>query len=361
MWVPFSVSQTSSQNTGQSAASPPLTCLTPSSEPLPHTSATAVMNSPVAPVLIPSTSKPLSNQMSFSSCSSPAQFSGLLTTPTAHTVPRPPPLTVKKLCHLRGQMLRPSASLAVSWGPAVPPMLLKQPVLNCSAAHPQGPPPTVLWTSSPDVCQVFPILLSQEAPSTVRQPETNLQILPALAPSQTSTCPSSASKPLPQTGVTSDANSPVVDLSSQTSITPPTSTGGPLTQTDGATDTHLSVPQQTLDQHLVSSPLQVVRAVADSACDHSVQQVKARQQEPTENEPTSTVSEETEPAGKVGHLDLSRWQPRVTLFRLPVTPPCHGSEESEVGHHLWTLRAYIRSTCPVLCTQIVLFSVSSLK
>lgn len=255
---------------------------------------------------------------------------------------------------LKNPVQGPSASLSVSWGPALPPTLLKllaaEPVLNSSAAHPQGPPPTVLWTNSPAVCQMFPVFISQEAPSTVRQQEASLQILPA--PSQTSTCPSSASKPLPQTGVTSDANPPAVDLSSQTSIAPPTSTGRPLPQTD----THLSVPQQTLDQRLVSWPLkqqQVVRAVADSACDHSVQQVKARQQEPEENEPTSTVSEEPQPAGKVGHLDLIRWQPRVTLFRLPTTSPCPGGEDPEVRHHLWALRA---STCPGLYTQTLLFN-----
>ncbi|KAM9353584.1 uncharacterized protein trim33l [Symphorus nematophorus] len=81
----------------------------------------------------------------------------------------------------------------------------------------------------------------------------------------------------------------------------------------------------------------VVRAVADSACDRSVQQVAARQQEPAENEPTSTVSEESEPAGNpaerdveepgsvIGHPDcLSKWQPRVSLFRLPVSLPLPG-------------------------------------
>lgn len=86
-----------------------------------------------------------------------------------------------------------------------------------------------------------------------------------------------------------------------------------------------------------------MRAVADSACDRSVQQVAARVQEPAENEPTSTVSEETEAARKpsvaevsdrdaeelssvIGHPHciLSQWQPRVSLFRLPVSPPRPG-------------------------------------
>ncbi len=87
-----------------------------------------------------------------------------------------------------------------------------------------------------------------------------------------------------------------------------------------------------------------MRALADSACDRSVQQVAARRQEPAENEPTSTVSEETEPAERpsapevsdrdgeelssvIGHPDfsLSQWQPRVSLFRLPVSLPRPGS------------------------------------
>ncbi len=90
----------------------------------------------------------------------------------------------------------------------------------------------------------------------------------------------------------------------------------------------LKLPQQ--------SP--VVQAVADSACDHSVQPVTVSLQETEENEPTSTVSEETESAGKaaatevsdgdaeeprtvIGYPDcsLNQWQPRVSLFRLPVS------------------------------------------
>lgn len=117
----------------------------------------------------------------------------------------------------------------------------------------------------------------------------------------------------------------------------------------------------------------VVKAVADSACDHSVQQVEARQQEPAENEPTSTVCEETEPVesacetansdfeepkSMIGQQDcsLSQWQPKVSLLRLPVPPSrpghplpgfrlVHGeaedeiyleelSEDCEVGLHL---------------------------
>ncbi|KAM6995249.1 transcription intermediary factor 1-beta, partial [Tautogolabrus adspersus] len=88
----------------------------------------------------------------------------------------------------------------------------------------------------------------------------------------------------------------------------------------------------------------VVKAMADSACDSSVQQVTLRHQEPAENEPTSTVSEEPEPSEKpstpevldsdteepsseIGGQDfkLSLWQPRVSLDRLPLALSHPGS------------------------------------
>ncbi|XP_055359134.1 uncharacterized protein trim33l isoform X2 [Betta splendens] len=84
----------------------------------------------------------------------------------------------------------------------------------------------------------------------------------------------------------------------------------------------------------------VVKAVADSACDHGMQQVEMKRQEPAENEPTSTMCEETEPLQSrsetadsdsedpsgPGQQDsrLSQWQPKVCLFRLPLPPPPPG-------------------------------------
>ncbi|KAL7393925.1 hypothetical protein ABVT39_017912 [Epinephelus coioides] len=53
-------------------------------------------------------------------------------------------------------------------------------------------------------------------------------------------------------------------------------------------------PHSSSLKHQQQSP--VVRAVADSACDRSVQQVAVRRQEPAENEPTSTVSGDPAPA-----------------------------------------------------------------
>nr|XP_020514950.1 uncharacterized protein LOC110003739 isoform X2 [Labrus bergylta] len=89
-------------------------------------------------------------------------------------------------------------------------------------------------------------------------------------------------------------------------------------------------------------PSVVVKAVADSACDSSVQQVTPRHQEPAENEPTSTVSEDPEPSetpstpevldsdteepssSNCQDFKLSLWQPRVSLDRLPLALPKPG-------------------------------------
>ncbi|XP_074540409.1 uncharacterized protein trim33l isoform X2 [Halichoeres trimaculatus] len=85
-------------------------------------------------------------------------------------------------------------------------------------------------------------------------------------------------------------------------------------------------------------PSPVVRAVADSACDSSVQQVALRQHEPSENEPTSTVSEEPEPEVDLAPIEsesddeepepldskLNQCQPIVSLYRLPLGPTHQG-------------------------------------
>ncbi|XP_035861688.1 uncharacterized protein LOC116063561 [Sander lucioperca] len=64
-------------------------------------------------------------------------------------------------------------------------------------------------------------------------------------------------------------------------------------------DPRSSSPKQQQQQN------PVVRAVADSACDGGVQQFAPRRQEPAENEPTSTVSEELAPAGEPSAADAS--------------------------------------------------------
>lgn len=100
-----------------------------------------------------------------------------------------------------------------------------------------------------------------------------------------------------------------------------------------------------------SSQNPVVRAVADSACDLSAQQVTARQ--PVENEPTSTMYEETEPAAKPAELSDaeedthgSLSQSQLPLVRVPESPPrparlgeeeelhLEMREDSQVGAHL---------------------------
>nr|XP_046256117.1 E3 ubiquitin-protein ligase TRIM33 isoform X2 [Scatophagus argus] len=149
----------------------------------------------------------------------------------------------------------------------------------------------------------------------------------------TSTYAASTCRLLPHTEITSDTASPVPDVHQTTSVFLPNhhlpkddtpATGGPLPSRPDITSSSLKQQQQQSA---------VVREVADSACDHNVEQVTVRQQEPEENEPTSTVSEESEQAEKlsapeeesssvIGHpaCSLSKWQPRVSLFRLPVSP-----------------------------------------
>ncbi|CAJ1061257.1 transcription intermediary factor 1-beta [Xyrichtys novacula] len=82
----------------------------------------------------------------------------------------------------------------------------------------------------------------------------------------------------------------------------------------------------------LQQPGAVVRAVADSACDSSRQTLTLRPQEPSENEPTSTVLEEPEPTPEVLEKDteelgsvvecldlkLTQRRPVVPLFRLPL-------------------------------------------
>ncbi|XP_028437464.1 uncharacterized protein LOC114557932 isoform X3 [Perca flavescens] len=62
-------------------------------------------------------------------------------------------------------------------------------------------------------------------------------------------------------------------------------------------------PSSPKQQQQQNNP--VVRAMADSACDGGVQQFAPRRQEPAENEPTSTMSEELAPAGEPSAADES--------------------------------------------------------
>ncbi|XP_038568332.1 transcription intermediary factor 1-beta [Micropterus salmoides] len=181
---------------------------------------------------------------------------------------------------------------------------------------------------------------------TASRTTTSDQLCPSYSSSvtpPTTTYLTPSCETLPQTENTCDTDSPVpvnspppssctgINQSSVPVTTTTEVTSGALTSSEGPTTSPLKHQQQ--------SP--VVKAVADSACDRSVQQVVARQHEHAENEPTSTMSEETEAAGKpftpevsdkdepiaeIGHPDysLSKWQPRVRLFRLPVSPPHPG-------------------------------------
>ncbi|XP_076592588.1 transcription intermediary factor 1-beta isoform X2 [Chaetodon auriga] len=170
-------------------------------------------------------------------------------------------------------------------------------VLNGPAAPHQNQPTAVLLPSSHTVYQVscvpqFPMMLSQTPSYTFPNPQ----------PLEDRSCVAVTSGPV-------------------------SSPGRPFSETG---------PQSS---SLKRSP--VVRAVADSACGRRVKWVSVRRRKPAENEPTSTVFEDAipaasapevsnrdarEPSSLTGHPDYSQsqWQPRVSLFRLPVSPPCPG-------------------------------------
>lgn len=175
---------------------------------------------------------------------------------------------------------------------------------------------------------------------------------PNITESSSTAPPNSSCKPRPQTGTISDTKSHVPEHNMASWWT--MCTNAEASPAPG----HLATSQETMDQdNPPSSPeclpsditsscqqqIEVVRAVADSACDRSERQAMATQ-EPTENEPSSTVSEESEPAqtpteepsSVIGRTrcSLSQWQPRVTLFRLPEVYLKGIRPDSEVGRHL---------------------------
>ncbi|KAK5873385.1 hypothetical protein PBY51_018431 [Eleginops maclovinus] len=90
----------------------------------------------------------------------------------------------------------------------------------------------------------------------------------------------------------------------------------------------LSLPPAMCQLRMLLQPSPVVRAVADSACDCSVQPL-AERQEPAENEPTSTISEE--PAGETsapGEPDHEAAESSSVIgypgCMLPLRPPAAG-------------------------------------
>ncbi|KAM8733967.1 uncharacterized protein trim33l isoform 2-T3 [Acanthopagrus schlegelii] len=259
-------------------------------------------------------------------------------------------------------------------------------VLNQPAAPQQTQPP-VLLTNSQQVFQVLPVMPSKAPSYTIGQKRNGSgKVLSVAAAASsithpTSTCSASSCKSLPQTRTTNDLSSPsqlCLPPSCSSTVTLHTSTYRPLPHPDipsPVPENHLTTSQTTSDptpphQTVTNSDLQplkdqivtpsgplsllqcltsvspgsspqspVVRAVADSACDLSVQQVTARQ--PVENEPTSTMYEETEPAAKPAevsdgeedtHGSLSQSQP--PLVSVPESPPCPGHLGEEEELHL---------------------------
>ncbi|XP_051255280.1 E3 ubiquitin-protein ligase TRIM33 isoform X1 [Dicentrarchus labrax] len=365
-WVPFSVSPTSNQSrdTPASSSSLPPTSLTL----LPQTSTT--FNSPVPPA--PTT------------CSTLMSASNQSRSPvTAASFRQPSSSTAETLSNpgrdpTRGQTNQPvSLGFYSSAGPSPSCKVVKviQPSVGPNQPAAPGPPTNVHTVYR---MSYVPEFLSPAAskPSDTTSQKSLFHLLPPPSSSSsspsltlsTSTCLSPSRGTLPQTGNTCDSPVPVHCPSTSRSPSSQSDASGMSTtkqhpSCDTLRTSHLEEKRSQVSTSVIATgdqisvglgptappsvPLScsspnhqpqspVVRAVADSACDRSVQQVAARRQEPAENEPTSTVSEETEPAGKlpaaeepssvIGRPDcsLSQWQPTVPLFRLPVSMPPPG-------------------------------------
>ncbi|XP_026173624.1 E3 ubiquitin-protein ligase TRIM33 [Mastacembelus armatus] len=352
-WVPFCVSQTSNQNRDAPPAS--------------HTIAAPAPTNPT-----PTSSLPVSSYQNFNQSGAPCTTSN---TPASSVPVNPLSSSIlQTFSHTKtnlGQVqwikndkpasaFRPLRPIVSNGPPSTAPstsckVLIPQSLLQNKTAASRG----VLLTNALTVYQLpsWPLIsVTPQCPVVIRP--TLSCTLPA------TTCPTEQKHgsvvgsliPGPQTPVLVSGQTLSLDTAANCN------SAGPSQM---AVQTHKQTPSpQTLnDKHPPSSPLAppfevtadlsslkheqqslVVKAVADSACDHSVPLVEEGPQEPAENEPTSTVCEETEPAEKllaperadsnaeepgsvIGQQDysMSQWQPRVCLYRLPAfqCPPEH--------------------------------------
>lgn len=376
----------------------------PSSSPSCSTSFSCASSSPTC-------ASPTSTQLSFdvSSCQNLKQSNIPFVTSNSFNIIQPvQPLsswTIKTLSHLNTTLsqvqiksiqpvsavpltLQPKSGVVMSAGPSsyytVLTAMPQSVVLDPGPALHQKQPGAVLPSTSrplalPSVVPEPPMLLNQTSTApenTCSKQQKHCSLLSGSAPGKVDTVSDSA-EVLPVTaadnrvsvGTSHDAQPNDKHLSNHQTLTEKSSAVpcGPVSFLQAVTS-DISPDSSSLKHEQQSL---VVKAVADSACDHGVQQVETRLQEPAENEPTSTVCEETEPAGSacettdsepeepksvIGQQDcsLSQW-PKVSLFRLPVPPArpgrplpgfrlVHGdedeiyleemSEDSQVGFHL---------------------------
>ncbi|XP_056236749.1 E3 ubiquitin-protein ligase TRIM33 isoform X3 [Seriola aureovittata] len=294
-WIPFSVSQTSNQNTPDTsspypAVTPPTsTSLAPSCKTLPQTRTTNDTASLVPVQHPPSSLSSLSlppppktrTSTSNQSCLPPSSCPNLNqpTQPVQSQSSSTLTLVSQQLPIRSGLSLSKALSPSCTVQLVQPAVVLNQPTLvPLITAQTQ----TVYQVSGSSVA-LYPVM-----------PQ-----LPQLLLCQTVSCP-------PVSG--SCQNLPAASAENSISVGQ-SHTAAPnhctLTDESSAAHTRLlasqrlicdSAPHPSSLKHQPQST--VVMAEADSACDHKVPEEAAKPQEPAENRPTSTVTEGTKPSGK---------------------------------------------------------------
>ncbi|XP_041798506.1 transcription intermediary factor 1-beta isoform X2 [Chelmon rostratus] len=300
-WIPFSVSQTSNLNRDTPAAA--------SCRLLIQTTSPADADSTVPVSGASAPWKSSSGQSSVNQSGFPRTTTTTTAMPLSQTVKRRP--YSRRSSHLR--TIPTQALLPMTRVQVVSPSVNLQPV-SFGVSLPAGLslPCTVLKLFQPSLVLNRPTTFHQNQPTAVLLPNSQTVYQVSCVP-RVPTLPSqTASNNLPNHQPLRDGSCMAI-------------TSGPVSPPR----CHISGTGPG-SSSLEESP--VVSAVADSACGRRVQRVAVGRRQPAENEPTSTVSEETAPAEKPSPPeasnreagDPSQRQPRVSLFRLPVSPPRPG-------------------------------------
>ncbi|XP_071325176.1 transcription intermediary factor 1-alpha isoform X2 [Trachinotus anak] len=352
--IPFSVSQTSNQNTPDtSTSSPAITpptsiSLAPTCKTLPQTRTTTDPASPV-PVNHPSSSSkalslpPPPKTRTSNDTVSPLSVS--CPPPSSRPNLKQPicPMTTSGV-FIPTQPVKPETLSALKTNQSQVVLMKNQVQPVCTTVSKQTVGSIRSLSKGPSQsCTVVnliqsPLVLSQ--PPRQNQPTTVL-LNGAHTVDQVSSCP-----------ITPCQTVSCAPLSVSRQKLPEASAENSVGQSSTAADKSSAVPTGLLDsQHLVGDASSVkhqqqspvLKVEADSACDHEESQVAAKQQQSAENKPTSTTSEDSRPPGKVsppetadrdteepssviGGLDcsLSQCKDRVHLFRLPLSLPPPG-------------------------------------
>ncbi|CAB1422777.1 unnamed protein product [Pleuronectes platessa] len=278
--IPFSIPQTSNQN-----PPPTSTCPTPSSmPPSPQTTTTSVT---VPPISVSGSSvllQLLSTQLSLlpASCPNLNQPPPPVTTSCAVTCPKHvPPLSSSTL--ESGSPPQRNTKLMMMLNPVSSLVSLKHITSSSIQSTDQSSYRSVLKPS---------LVLKQTSVSDQNQPSTallhnhlGLERNSALLLGRKSVPAESCQASLSQGHKVLPKHHNLTDGSSA----PPAQ----LTLLCDTNSKRYEVPFTSSVKH---RHIPVVKAVADSACDHTEQQMSTRQEEPPENRPTSTLCEEPKPA-----------------------------------------------------------------